>query len=94
MHSVKEGPANQSYGLQVAQLAGVPRSVVQQARHKLLELESSSAAQTDEAAPDHQLGLFEPAADHPLLGALEALDPDSLTPREALQQLYRLKELL
>jgi len=94
MHSVKEGPANQSYGLQVAQLAGVPRTVVQQAREKLRELETSSAAQTDEAAPDHQLGLFEPAEAHPLVKAMETLDPDSLSPREALQQLYRLKELL
>jgi len=94
MHSVKEGPANQSYGLQVAQLAGVPRTVVQQARQKLRELETTSAVYTNEAAPDHQLGLFEPAEDHPLVKALETLDPDSLSPREALQQLYRLKELL
>jgi DNA mismatch repair protein MutS len=93
MHSVKEGPANQSYGLQVAQLAGVPRTVVHQARQKLYELEAGSAARTDEAAPDHQLGLFEPTTEHPLLAAIEALDPDNLSPREALQQLYRLKEL-
>jgi len=94
MHSVKEGPANQSYGLQVAQLAGVPRAVVQQARQKLRELETSSAAHTDEAAPAHQLGLFKPAGEHPMLQAMAELDPDSLSPREALQQLYRLKELL
>jgi len=94
MHSVKEGPANQSYGLQVAQLAGVPRTVVQQARQKLRELEASSAAHTDEANPEHQLGLFVPVREHPLLAAMEALDPDSLSPREALQQLYRLKGLL
>jgi len=94
MHSVKEGPANQSYGLQVAQLAGVPREVVQRAREKLVELESSSAARTDHESPAHQIGLFEAAPPHPLLEAVETLDPDSLTPREALQQLYRLKELL
>jgi DNA mismatch repair protein MutS len=94
MHSVKEGPANQSYGLQVAQLAGVPREVVRRAREKLVELESSSAVRADHESPAHQIGLFETAPPHPLLEAVEALDPDSLTPREALQQLYRLKELL
>lgn len=94
MHSVKEGPANQSYGLQVAQLAGVPREVVQRAREKLRELESSSAARADSESPDQQIGLFEAAPPHPLLEALEVLDPDSLSPRDALQQLYRLKELL
>ncbi|HEX9802123.1 MAG TPA: DNA mismatch repair protein MutS [Gammaproteobacteria bacterium] len=94
MHSVKEGPANQSYGLQVAQLAGVPREVVQRAREKLVKLESSSAVRADHESPAHQIGLFEAAPPHPLLEAVETLDPDSLTPREALQQLYRLKELL
>jgi DNA mismatch repair protein MutS len=94
MHSVKEGPANQSYGLQVAQLAGVPREVVMQAREKLLALESSSASEADARAPDHQLGLFQPAPTQPALEELERLDPDNLSPRAALEQLYRLKALL
>lgn len=94
MHSVKEGPANQSYGLQVAQLAGVPREVVRRAREKLRELEDSSATEVQSESPAHQIGLFETAPPHPLLEEVAAIDPDSLSPREALQQLYRLKELL
>ncbi len=94
MHSVKEGAANQSYGLQVAQLAGVPREVVQRARERLRELEGSSAARAENESPSHQIGLFETAAPHPLLQAMETVDPDNLSPREALQVLYRLRELL
>ena len=94
MHSVKEGPANQSYGLQVAQLAGVPRTVVQRAREKLYTLEQVSAAQTAPPASP-QLGLFEPPPPpQPALEALKRLEPDNLSPREALQQLYQLKSLL
>ncbi|MGM0593276.1 MAG: DNA mismatch repair protein MutS [Pseudomonadota bacterium] len=93
MHAIKEGPANQSYGLQVAQLAGVPRPVVKQAREKLFELESSSAAQSDNSEP--QLGLFQPAPPtHPLVDAVAELDPDSMSPRQALDTLYRLRTLL
>jgi len=94
MHSVKEGPANQSYGLQVAQLAGVPRGVVTLAREKLLALENSSASEADAVSADHQLGLFQAQARDALSEALEELDPDSLTPKEALEQLYRLKGLM
>ena len=94
MHSVKDGPANQSYGLQVAQLAGVPREVVQQARSKLLELEQHSAAQT--APATQQADLFAPpaATASAAMRLLEQLDPDRLSPREALEALYRLKSLL
>ncbi len=94
MHSVKEGPANQSYGLQVAQLAGVPREVVQQAKHKLLELEQSGAGRSEHAPDVEQIPLFEPAQPHPLEEALTLLEPDEMSPREALQALYKLKELL
>ncbi len=94
MHSVKEGPANQSYGLQVAQLAGVPREVVQQARHKLLELEQSGAERSEHDPEVAQIPLFEPPQTHPLEEALGLLEPDEMSPREALQTLYRLKELL
>ncbi len=91
LHTVREGPANQSYGLQVASLAGVPRAVIADAQRKLVELENSRAeADADPAEP--QFPLFS-ATPHPLTEALESLDPDGLTPREALEALYRLKRL-
>jgi DNA mismatch repair protein MutS len=94
MHSVKEGPANQSYGLQVAQLAGVPREVVQQAKLKLFELEQGSVEHREHAAGVAQLPLFVSTPPHPLLEAVALLEPDELSPREALQALYKLKDLL
>ncbi len=94
LHSVKEGPASQSYGLQVARLAGVPREVVKLAREKLVALENSSAAVADAKSSDHQLGLFRQEPPDPALEALATLDPDGLTPKEALEQLYRLKGLM
>jgi DNA mismatch repair protein MutS len=94
LHAVKPGPANQSYGLQVAALAGVPPHVVKRARAYLATLESHQAALTD--SPQAQLPLG-PAADEPeadaLREALDALDPDAMTPRQALDALYRLKDL-
>jgi DNA mismatch repair protein MutS len=92
LHSLKEGPANQSYGLQVAQLAGVPRSVIQRAKDKLRQLENQSA----KADTSQQLGLplnGEPEP-HPLVEMLEEIDPDGLTPRQAHELLYTLKENL
>jgi DNA mismatch repair protein MutS len=94
MHSVKEGPANQSYGLQVAQLAGVPREVVQQAKQKLIELEQDSSVHREQEGGGAQLALFAPTPPHPLLEAVALLEPDAMTPREALQALYHLKGLL
>lgn len=96
MHAVKEGPANQSYGLQVAALAGVPKTVIQRAQQRLMQLESQSAnAPTGEAV--EQFSLFTtsaaPAEDHPALDALKEIDPDGLTPRDALEVLYRLCKL-
>ncbi|HTD89244.1 MAG TPA: DNA mismatch repair protein MutS, partial [Burkholderiales bacterium] len=97
LHSVEEGPANQSYGLQVAQLAGVPSSVIRAARRNLQELEEKGAM----ASP--QRDLFsnhvtapepEPQHEHPILGALRATDPDALTPRDALDLLYQLRKQL
>ncbi|WP_110686303.1 DNA mismatch repair protein MutS [Salinicola aestuarinus] len=95
MHRVEEGPASQSYGLQVAQLAGVPQNVIARAREKLSSLEQPAA--TLEARPSatpapQQADLFA-ATPHPALEALETLDVDSLTPRAALELLYRLKEM-
>ncbi len=98
LHSVREGPASQSYGLQVAALAGIPASVLRQARKHLALLEKR---QRDESP---QLGLFdqadsapsgaeEPAEADPLRQRMDETDPDSLTPREALDLLYELKGL-
>jgi DNA mismatch repair protein MutS len=94
LHAVRDGPANQSYGLQVAALAGVPRAVIDAARRRLTELEARGHAQV-EALPDpavRQMGLFE-SVDDRLHRALAQLDPDALAPREALAALYELKRL-
>ena len=90
LHAVKEGPASQSYGLQVAALAGVPAQVVARARARLAELE---ARPRDAGAPRRQLDLFATADPAPALDALRRVDPDRLTPRQALDTLYRLREL-
>jgi len=99
LHSVKEGPANQSYGLQVAALAGIPKSVTAQARRYLTELERERDALRTSTSPQAELPLFgAPATGSPeppsaALEALRALDPDSLSPREALDLLFRLQQL-
>ena len=96
MHRVKEGPADRSYGLAVAALAGIPKEVIARAREILETLESSPRASVSEP-PSAQLGLFDaPAAPDrsELLEALDTVDPDSLSPREALDALYRLKALV
>jgi DNA mismatch repair protein MutS len=94
LHAVEEGPASQSYGLQVAALAGVPKGVIRQAKKYLQLLEETSVSRS------HQEDLFlqtkiaeeEPEADL-LREALQEANPDELTPREALELLYRLKKL-
>jgi DNA mismatch repair protein MutS len=96
MHAVKDGPADRSFGLQVAALAGLPKSVVRTARGRLAELEQrgdSPAPSMSPAALDspQQIGLF--ASSSAALDALAALDPDELTPKQALEALYRLKAL-
>jgi len=99
LHKLEAGPANQSYGLQVAQLAGVPRSVVKAARKQLTELEATSLHQGKQA---HQADLFgrdnspsEPSVEtHPLLDILRDAKPDEMSPREALDFLYQLKRKL
>ncbi|WP_185824030.1 DNA mismatch repair protein MutS [Xanthomonas sp. SI] len=99
MHAVKDGPANRSFGLQVAALAGLPKATVAQARRRLAELEQrggeSHASQMAPQALDapQQFGLFA-AASSAAQDALAALDPDELTPKQALEALYRLKSLL
>jgi len=92
LHAVEDGPASQSYGLQVAKLAGVPGQVIAAARRKLVMLENqqvSSSGQGDLFAPPPAP---EPLAS-PALDKLAEIDPDSLTPREALAVLYELKKL-
>ena len=95
MHAVEEGPANQSYAIQVAALAGMPGAVVRAARKQLREFEQR--ATVDPLQPDlfAQAGPEPAEAEpHPALGKLADIDPDSLTPREALDALYALKSLL
>ncbi len=98
LHRVREGPANRSYGLQVAALAGIPQGVIAQARRMLEELEPGSPRGVEPAGEDVQYGLFSERAQSPLpaplIEALSGLDPDGLSPREALEALYRLKRLL
>ena len=107
LHAVKEGPANRSYGLQVAQLAGVPRGVIAEARRYLEELETERDRQRAAgraAGGQPELPLFAAAsrdssasavaAPDGLREALAAIDPDTLSPRQALETLYVLRRLL
>ncbi len=96
MHAVEPGPASQSYGIHVAALAGIPPAVLREAKRRLVELEQRAVA----AAPQPDLfSAVQPAPtfeqeEHPALAALQALDPDELSPREALDRLYALRRLL
>jgi len=94
MHKVEEGAANQSYGLQVAQLAGIPKSVVNAAKRKLTQLEShqvaASSVQPDMFVVD---ALPKEVLMHPVVSELEIVQPDDLTPRQALEMLYKLKNI-
>ncbi|MDE1460368.1 DNA mismatch repair protein MutS [Spartinivicinus poritis] len=109
LHAVHDGPASQSYGLQVAQLAGVPHPVITQAKQKLAQLESTSAQTTFEAAVEStpppqqkpakttkpaaplQSDLFAMAT-HPVVEQLQQANIDDLTPRQALELLYQLRQ--
>jgi DNA mismatch repair protein MutS len=101
LHSVKEGPANQSYGLQVAALAGIPKSVVAQARRYLTELERERDALRSHSR-QAELPLSPPLtaaapertpAPSAALAALREIDPEALSPRDALNLLFHLKQL-
>ena len=103
LHSVKPGPANQSYGLQVAKLAGIPDAVLTLARRELQHLEQTSAAVPATALdPQHnqqsllpqQSELFAQPSNPALITLLEQSEPDGLTPRQALELIYQLKALL
>lgn len=93
LHHVKDGPASRSYGLQVASLAGVPATVIRQARRKLAELESQTVPTavddlfTAPPPPAITTAVIEP---HPVVEQLRQLDPNELTPRAAMDLLYQL----
>ncbi len=94
LHSVNEGAASQSYGLQVAALAGVPNDVIRAAKKQLLKLEQNSAAQNPQGDLfDRRPEMPEPE-EHPVLKSLRELQPDELSPKEALERLYQLKKLV
>ena len=98
LRTLRDGGASKSYGIQCARLAGMPPHVVERARALLAELERRPRY----GPPTQQLSLFgqspaqgpPPAVDHPVVDAVRALDPDTLSPRAALEALYRLTELL
>jgi DNA mismatch repair protein MutS len=93
LHRVKEGPANQSYGLHVAQLAGVPGTVITKARHYLETLEEQQRASTADR-PQQQLDFDAPTTEpSPIAARLDQVDIDDLSPREALDLLYEIDEL-
>nr|WP_282437186.1 DNA mismatch repair protein MutS [Vibrio amylolyticus] len=96
MHAVQEGAASKSYGLAVAGLAGVPKSVIKNARNKLTQLEQLGTASepTKSTAVDiaNQLSLIPEPSE--VESALAGIDPDDLTPRQALDALYRLKKMI
>lgn len=102
LHEVKPGVADRSYGIQVARLAGLPAAVVERARHVLSELEKGEQGEKRTAFVD-DLPLFSmlskpapvavPPRVEPVLEALKALEPDAMTPRQAMDALYELKRL-
>ena len=95
LHKVEAGAAHMSYGIQVAQLAGIPKSVVNEAKRKLKQLENNQIAQNT-----HQPDMFAasveaaPVAAHPVIAELESIQADDLTPKQALDFLYQLKALI
>lgn len=97
LHKVAEGPASQSYGLQVAALAGVPEPVIKAARKYLVKLEQQSVKKEPQldlfsfSAAEVEEDLVQP---HPVIAMLQNLSPDELSPRQALEQLYVLKRAM
>lgn len=93
MHAVQEGAASKSFGLQVAQLAGVPRAVIQRAKQRLAELENQQAPSISPVEQEfEQLALID--NNHPVINELNAIDINELSPRQALDLLFQLKEKL
>ncbi len=94
LHRVEEGPASQSYGLQVAQLAGIPKSVVAMAKRKLTQLEQQNIQAGPQGDMFAESEAPKDAPQHPAVAELETIEPDELTPRQALEVLYQLKKLV
>lgn len=108
LHNVEPGPASQSYGLQVAQLAGVPKSVIQHAKNKLLQLEGTKPSSIEANSTDSSIDASQEAfiSNNPLQSdifsqmpseveaELNLLSVDDMTPRQALEEIYRLKSML
>jgi DNA mismatch repair protein MutS len=96
LHSVQDGPASQSYGIQVAKLAGIPTEVINLARQELALLEANSheIAHSDDNTGPSQTELFPPPVNPQLQKRLEALKPDDLSAKQALDLMYELKNLL
>jgi DNA mismatch repair protein MutS len=96
MHAVQEGAANKSYGLAVASLAGVPKAVIKKAKQKLQQLENgqpkNQSLTSTQIKQEHQLSLIPEPSE--VEEALAKVNPDDLSPRQALEALYRLKALL
>jgi len=91
LHAVKEGAASQSYGLQVAALAGIPRSVIEQANVKLQHLENTAYQEVQQDLGSAQLDLFAVNEPSPAVALLEEANLDDFTPKQALDFLYQLK---
>lgn len=94
LHQLKPGAANQSYGLQVAQLAGVPNDVIQAAKHKLAALETQRTVSTNLHEQPPQQDLFAQPDNSALINKIEQINPDELTPKAALELLYELKKFI
>ena len=94
MHHIQEGPANRSFGLEVAKLAGVPTGVLLHARQKLGELENQEIAERPPTIGGQEDLFSKPTVSSPALDVLSDIDPDQLSPKEALDALYTLKTLL
>ncbi len=93
LHHVEDGPASQSYGLAVAQLAGVPPKVIREARRYLTELENESAARAQPDLFSTPVVIQHEPEPHPAVELLADTDVDDLTPRQALELLYTLKKM-
>jgi DNA mismatch repair protein MutS len=96
LHEVAPGAADRSYGIQVAKLAGLPPSVVARAKQVLHVLEKSDRARPTPLIDDLPLFATKPGevtSENPALTALNAINPDELSPKEALERLYALKKL-
>ena len=98
LHSVQDGPASQSYGIQVAKLAGIPADVINLARQELALLEAGSSGvirpSVNAVSQPSQAELFLPPVNPELQKRLESLSPDELSPKQALDLVYELKKLL